>query len=77
MSILPEQQIKATGGCVHFNCLAQIKVYLNTRSTYILPGKGQYNNWCKAAQKHKIKGKALDYIEKMDVEPNTDIATCY
>ena len=47
------------------------------RATYILPDKGQYANWCKDTQKHKIKGKVLDYIEKMDVEHNTDIADLF
>ena len=67
----------ATGGCDHFNSLVQIKAYLNTRTTYILPDKGQYNNWCRDTQKYKIKGKVLDYIEKKDVENNTDIADLF
>ena len=37
----------------------------------------KYGNWCKQTQKHKIKGKVLDYIEKMDVENNTDIADLF
>lgn len=47
------------------------------RTTYILPDKGQYNNWCRDAKKYKIKGKVLDCIEKMDVENNTDIADLF
>lgn len=72
--LFPSYLWLATGGCDHFNTLAQIKAYLNMRTTYILPDKGQYNNWCRDAKKYKIKGKVLDYIEKMDVENNTDIA---
>lgn len=72
--LMPTYIWLATGGCDRFNYLEAIKEHLNARTTYILPDKGQYNNWCKAARKYKIKGKVLDCIEKMDVEPNTDIA---
>ena len=75
--LFPSYLWLATGGCDHFNTLAQIKAYLNMRTTYILPDKGQYNNWCRDAKKYKIKGKVLDYIEKMDVENNTDIVDLF
>lgn len=75
--LFPSYLWLATGGCDHFNTLAQIKAYLNAHTTYILPDKGQYNNWCRDTQKYKIKGKVLDYIEKMEVENNTDIADLF
>lgn len=75
--LFPSYLWLATGGCDHFNTLAQIKAYLNAHTTYILPDKGQYNKWCKDAQKYKIKGRVLDYIEKMEVERNTDIADLF
>lgn len=73
-TLMPSYIWLATGGCDRFRYLETIKEHLNARTTYILPDKGQYNNWCKAARKHKIKGKVLDYIEEMEVERNTDIA---
>lgn len=75
--LFPSYLWLATGGCDRFGSLASIKEYLNMRATYILPDKGQYANWCKHTQKHKIKGKVLDYIETMDVENNTDIADLF
>ena len=75
--LFPSYLWLATGGCDRFCNLAPIKEYLNAHTTYILPDKGQYNNWCKNTQKYKIKGKILDYIETMDVENNTDIADLF
>lgn len=75
--LFPSYLWLATGGCDHVNTLAKIKAYLNAHTTYILPDKGQYNNWCRDTQKYKIKGKVLDYIEKMEVENNTDIADLF
>ena len=75
--LFPSYLWLATGGCDRFGSLASIKEYLNAHTTYILPDKGQYNNWCRDTQKHKIKGKVLDYIETMDVENNTDIADLF
>lgn len=72
--LMPSYIWLATGGCDRFRYLETIREHLNARTTYILPDKGQYNNWCKAARKHKIQGKVLDYIEEMEVERNTDIA---
>ena len=66
--------------CIYtfFVCSAiGVKEYLNSRITYILPDKGQYENWVEESKRFHVKGKVLDFIETMDVERNTDIALAY
>ncbi len=72
--LMPSYIWLATAGCGHFREVGLQKSHLNTRTTYILPDKGQYDNWVKEARKYQVKGRVLDFIEKMDVERNTDIA---
>ena len=49
-------------------------VYVFFITTYILPDKGQYDNWMSEAKKYQVKGLGLDFIEKMEVKRNTDLA---
>lgn len=72
--LLPEFLWLATGGCGYFKEVGMVKEYLNSRTTYILPDKGQYDFWVKEARRFQVKGRVLDFIEKMEVEQNSDIA---
>ena len=67
----------ATAGCGHFREVGLVKEYLNVRTAYILPDKGQYENWVEESKRFHVKGKVLDFIETMDVERNTDIADLF
>lgn len=75
--LMPSYLWLATAGCGHFREVGLVKEQLNSRTTYILPDKGQYDNWTKDAKKYQIKGRVLDFIEKMEVERNTDIADLF
>ena len=72
--LMPSYLWLATAGCGHFREVGLVKEQLNSRTTYILPDKGQYDNWTKEAKKYQVKGLVLDFIETMEVERNTDLA---
>lgn len=75
--LIPSYIWLATGGCGYFKQLGMIKEHLNSRITYILPDKGQYAFWSEEARKYGLKAKVLDYLEKMDVKSNTDVADLF